>query len=131
MGRDTILFMDDKPERAALAYQRMTPAERDTTIWCRTAAEAITVLKDYQDRLSKVYLDHDLGGLEEDVPMHSGNEKSGMEVVRYLEDTDPDKFKGCLFIVHSFNSYAGPKMVERLIYAGYKADYRPFGTEKL
>lgn len=131
MGRDSILFMDDKAERAALAYQRMTPDERNSTIWCRTAKEAISVLKEYSERLSKVYLDHDLGGLDEDVPMHSGNEQSGMEVVRYLEDTDPDRFHGCLFIVHSFNEYAGPKMVERLLYAGYKAVYKPFGTEKL
>jgi hypothetical protein len=130
-GRDTILFLDDSPERAALAYQRMISIERDSTIWCRTAKEAIDVLKDYWERLSKVYLDHDLGGEQEDVPMHSGNEQSGMEVVRYLEDMDPDKFKGCSFIVHSFNSHAGLKMVERLIYAGYKATYKPFGTDKL
>jgi len=126
MGRDVTLFLDDSHERAAVAYQRMSKDEANSTMWCRTAAEAISVLKDYSERLSKVYLDHDLGNDGEELPMHSGNDKSGMEVVRHLEDTDPDLFKGCLFIVHSYNSYAAPRMVERLIYAGYKAVYRPF-----
>lgn len=126
MGRDVILWLDDSYERTALAYQRMQINERDNVIWCKTAAEAITVLTDYSERLSKVYLDHDLGGDGEELPTHPGSDNSGTAVVRHLEDTDPDKFKGCLFIVHSYNEYAGPKMVERLIYAGYKAVYRPF-----
>jgi hypothetical protein len=126
MGRDVILWLDDSYERTALAYQRMAASERDNVIWCKTADECISVLKDYTERLKTVYLDHDLGGDGEELPTHPGSDNSGMAVVRYLEDTDPDTFNGCLFTVHSYNSYAGPKMVERLVYAGYKAVYRPF-----
>jgi len=131
MGRDAILFLDDSPERAALAYQRMTPEDANHTIWCKSAEEAISVLKDYATRLKKVYLDHDLGGEGEEVPMHSGNENSGMEVVRYLEKIEPATFYGCLFIVHSYNSFAGPRMSERLTHAGYSSKYEPFGLGKL
>lgn len=125
MGRDVILWMDDSYERTALAYQRMPEYERNSVIWCKTAFEAITVLKDYAERLSKVYLDYNLSGSEE-TSIHPGNQESGMEVVRFLEDSDPDTFKGCLFIVHTWDTFNGKKMVERLIYAGYKAEYRPF-----
>ena len=128
MGRDVILFMDDSPERAALAYQRMTPEDQQHTIWCKSASECISVLRDYADRLKKVYLDHDLGG---DEVTHPGNENSGMEVVRFLEKQEQYDFEGCLFIVHSFNSYAGPRMAERLAHAGYVAKYEPFGMGKL
>lgn len=128
MSRDIILFMDDAPERAALAYQRMTPEDANHTIWCKSASECISVLRDYADRLKKVYLDHDLGG---DEVTHPGNENSGMEVVRFLEKQEPDTFGECLFIVHSFNSYAGPRMAERLMTAGYIAKYEPFGMGKL
>lgn len=128
MGRDAILFMDDSPERAALAYQRMTPEDQNQTIWCKSASECISVLKDYADRLKKVYLDHDLGG---DEVTHPGNENSGMEVVRYLEHADRKQFDGCLFIIHTHNGYAGPRMTERLISSGYEAKYEPFGLRKL
>jgi len=131
MGRDVNLWLDDSYERTAVAYQRMIPADRDSTIWCRTASEAIEVLRDYSERLKKVHLDHDLGGESEDVPMHSGNENSGMEVIRYLENIDPKLFDGCKFIIHSFNTYAARRMFERLDIIGYDVKYQPFGTGKL
>jgi len=130
MVRDSILFLDDSNERAALAYQRMTPEDANQTIWCKTAAECISVLKDYADRLKRVYLDHDLGGAE-DVPMHSGNDLSGMEVVRYLENIDFKLFDGCKFIIHSYNTYAAKRMFERLDLIGYDVICQPFGTGKL
>lgn len=126
--RDTILFMDDLPERAALAYQRMTKEDREHTIWCKSASECVSVLKDYAEILKRVYLDHDLGG---DEVTHPGNDNSGMAVVRYLEHADRKLFDGCMFIVHTHNEYAGLKMNERLRAAGYKSHYAPFGERKL
>jgi hypothetical protein len=109
--RDLVLFMDDSPHRAALAYQRMPEDELPATVWTKTAAETIDVLKDYAERLKKIYLDHDLEG---QIYMNSASEYSGMEVVRFLEKQDCKRFSGCHFVIHSHNEYAANRMVERL-----------------
>ena len=122
-----ILWLDDSPERAALAYQRMTPVARDHTIWCKEATEAISVLKDYAEVLVQAHLDHDLEGAYQ----NSFDKNCGMEVVRYLERLDSDelnKIKDIHFIVHSWNPPAGREMTERIEKLGLKAIYRPFGT---
>lgn len=107
-----ILFLDDSPERAAIAYQRMLSNVRDRVIWCATAEEAITTLKDYVDKLEVVMLDHDLGGYKY---MNSKSEESGMEVIRFLEHfEDVGKLKKTIFVVHTHNIEAGKIMVERL-----------------
>jgi hypothetical protein len=125
MERDLTLFMDDDPKRAALAYQRMPEDELPATVWCKTAAETIDVLKDYAERLKKIYLDHDLEG---QIYMPSRSEFSGMEVVRWFEKQDRKRFDGCKIVVHSYNEYAANRMVERLEKAGYSVKYIPFGT---
>jgi hypothetical protein len=123
-----ILFLDDNPNRAALAYQRMTPDARDHTIWCKTAPEAISVLRDYAKVLVQARLDHDLEG---DGAQNSFDKNCGMAVVRYLESLDDDglnTIRGCHFIVHSWNPPAGREMTERIEKLGLKAVYTPFGT---
>jgi len=124
--RDLVMFLDDDPNRAALAYQRMPQDELSSTVWCRTAEEAIGVLKDYADRLKKIYLDHDLEG---QIYQSSKSEFSGMEVVRFMEKQDSNRFSGCHIVIHSHNDYAANRMVERLIKAGYSAKHRPFGMQ--
>ena len=125
-----ILFLDDSPERAVLAYERMPVKSREETIWCRTAEEAIVTLWDYRDRLDAVHLDHDLGGQEY---VNTSREDCGMEVVRYLEKMSRDKpeefkkLKAARFVIHSWNDHAGPIMVERLLKIGLNVEYRPFG----
>jgi len=126
-----ILFLDDSPERAAVTYQRMSKEDRDSTIWCRTVQETITTLWDYRDVLTRVYLDHDLGG---ETYVNTKREDCGMEIVRYLEQLlikDPIEFKRfeqIKFIVHSWNITAGAKMRDRLITIGLNVDFKPFGT---
>jgi hypothetical protein len=115
--------MDDDSHRAALMYQRMTPADQRRTIWVTTAQEAIGVLRDYRLRLEHVFLDHDLGGR---TYVHSGREDCGMEVVRFLEKQDAAAYD-CDFVVHSWNIPAGKKMTERLNKHGYRAVHHPFG----
>lgn len=124
------LFLDDDPNRAALAYQRMTPEDQEKTIWCKTAEEAIITLRDYKHQLTKVMLDHDLGG---EKYVNVKREDSGMEIVRWLERQAKNEaafrpFLSVEFIVHSYNSYAGPKMVERMRKLGLLSFYIPFGT---
>jgi hypothetical protein len=122
-----ILFLDDNPNRAALAYQRMTPDARSRTIWCKTAPEAISVLRDYAKVLVQAHLDHDLEGTYQ----NSFDKNCGMAVVRYLESLDDDglnTIRGCRFIVHSWNPPAGREMTERIEKLGLKAVYIPFGT---
>lgn len=125
MGRDVILFLDDDPARAALAYKRLPAKVRDNVFWTQTVEETIDILKNYAERLFSVHLDHDLGG---DHYVHSAREDCGMEVVRWLEKQDPKKFEGCTFVLHSWNIPASIKMTERLKKAGYRRVQRvPFG----
>jgi hypothetical protein len=125
-----ILFLDDSSARAVLAYNRMPVAERDNTIWCKSAEEAITTLWDYRDTLTKVYLDHDLGGEQY---VNTKREDCGMEVVRYLEGMahkHPEEFnelKDVKVVVHSWNTHAGPIMQDRLSKLGLKVVWTPFG----
>ncbi len=120
-----ILFLDDDPYRAALAYQRWPEDKKSNTIWTRTAEEAIDVLRDYE--LSEAHLDHDLGG---EHFVNSAREDCGMEIVRWLESrptAELQKFLTCKFTVHSWNIPAGREMTERLTKLGLKATQTPFG----
>lgn len=125
-----ILFLDDDPHRAVLAYNRMSEGDRSNTIWCTTAEETIITLWDYRDQLSRVHLDHDLGGKQY---VNTKRDDCGMEVVRYLEKiyrNKPDEFaklKDTEFIIHTWNAHAGPIMVDRLKKLGLTVRYVPFG----
>lgn len=124
-----ILFLDDSPERAAVAYNRMNEEESSHTIWCKTAEEAIITLRDYSDVLTKVYLDHDLGNEGEEMSVKSDG--SGMEVLRWmaqnLDKVDQLRDNDCEFIVHTWNAYAGKIMKERLDNFNLKVKFIPFG----
>lgn len=120
-----ILFLDDSPNIAAIAYQRWPEEKRSNTIWATTAEEAISVLKDYD--LEEAYLDHDLGGEQF---VHSGREDCGMEIIRWIEKLNPTERKRLeqtKFICHSWNLDAGRKMTERLLALGLRAIQIPFG----
>lgn len=124
-----ILFMDDDPLRAVKQYEWSSPDERLRTIWTKTVAETILVLKDHSEQLETVHLDHDLEG---EVYVDSRRNDCGMEVVRWLENVAYEKrikFVLCRFIVHTHNERAGRIMKERLLALGLKADYIPFGLE--
>jgi CheY-like chemotaxis protein len=125
MDRELVLFLDDDPNRAALASQRLPNDERHVTVWCKNAAEAIGVLNDYAERLKKVYLDHDLEGM---TYMKSSSPYSGMEIVRFLEKQNVSRYGNCKFVIHTHNEYAGLMMVKRLEKVGYDVRYHPFGT---
>lgn len=121
---DVILFLDDDAHRAALMYQRMRPEDRNITFWVTTAQEAIDLLVNYRERLVYAFLDHDLGG---ETYVHSGREDCGMEVVRFLENQNPEDYVSCKFIVHSWNIDAARKMTDRLQAKGYQVTMQPFG----
>ena len=133
-----IIFLDDSPERASLAYQRMPEEARERTIWCKTALECIITLRDYWDRLESVSLDHDLGG-KDSFPMDSRNEESGMQVVRYIEELsqlrpgliEHWKKEHVMFTIHSWNVYSALQMKDRLQVLGLTVRYKPFGTNKI
>jgi hypothetical protein len=119
-----IVFLDDSPERAALAYQRWPAKKSNSTIWVTTAQETIDILKEYKD-IEEVHLDHDLGG---EIDVHSERDDCGMEVVRWLEDTSLSKFNSTEFIIHSWNMHAAKEMKARLQKLGLKVRIHPFGT---
>lgn len=121
-----ILFMDDDPNRAALAYQRFSKEKRDNTIWCTSAAEAIDVLENYD--VDEAHLDHDLGG---EHFVDSRREDCGMEVVRWIEHrsaVELEKLRKCTFIIHSWNIPCAIQMAERLRKLGLKVQHIPFGS---
>lgn len=125
-----LLFLDDEPQRAVLAYNRMSVEDRNNTIWCRTAEEAMLTIWDYRDVLKKVSLDHDLGGQEY---MNTKREDCGMAIVRFLEKKahkEPEEFKkleDTLFVIHSWNNHAAPIMQDRLSKIGLNTVWIPFG----
>ncbi len=126
-----ILFLDDDPQRAVLAHNRMSDEDKGKTLWCKTAEEAIITLWDYRHVLERVHLDHDLGGEQY---VNTKREDCGMEIVRTLEkwsEKKPEEFKKLLnvpFTVHSWNAHAAPIMVDRLHKIGLRAKWVPFGT---
>jgi len=122
-----ILFLDDSPERAALAYQRFKPKDRERTIWCKTVEEAIYTLRDYKDHLTAVLLDHDFGGKH----VHTAREDCGMEIVRYLErlhkKNELGNLKNIYYKIHTWNIDSGNVMFKRMKNIGLKVEYIPFG----
>ena len=120
-----ILFLDDSPERAALAYQRWPKDVSQNTIWVETAQEAISVLKEYRKDLTEAHLDHDLGGTQW---QDSRAENCGMEVVRFLESRDIKGYQHINMIIHSWNIPAGREMAARLQLKGFKVSVKPFGS---
>lgn len=128
-----ILFLDPSPYRAVLAFNRMTPEDRNNTIWAKTFLEAQTTLFNYRNELTRVHLEHDLG---EQPFMNTASEESGMEIVRYLENLAKHGYpefkplKKIEWIVHSYNGHAAPIMVERMTNIGLNVRWVPFGLEK-
>lgn len=121
-----ILVLEDDVNRVAVLHQRMNEEQRQKTLWTEFAHEAVEILKDYQPSLAMVYLDHDLGG---NTYVNSAREDCGMEVVRFLEKQDPEKYNGCHFRIHSWNEGAANSMHRRLLKAGYDTSYVPFGMD--
>jgi|WetSurSiteA1Bulk_404760.scaffolds.fasta_scaffold00002_5 hypothetical protein len=110
------LFLDDSEER-----QKLVRSTYPFVTGVRTAEECIKKLNRDWDLVS---LDHDLGGR---VYVPSEDTNTGMEVVRYLEKSNSDKY-GVLkrIIVHTLNSPAGIEMVNRLESLGFDVIYHPF-----
>lgn len=122
-----ILFLDDDPNRAAVAHQRWTEERRASTVWCRTAQEAIYTLQSFD--LEEAHLDHDLEG---PFYLDSRHHNSGMEVVRWIEKTVEAcrKWDSTQFVVHSHNVRAAVQMVDRLNALDLKVNYIPFGLTR-
>ena len=125
-----ILFVDPSPYRAVLAFNRMTPEDRNNTIWAKTYLEAQTTIFNYRNELTRVHLEHDLG---EQPFMNTASEESGMEIVRYLENLAKHSYPefeplmSVKWVIHTWNGHAGPIMVERLRNIGLDVEYKPFG----
>ena len=125
-----ILFLDREPNRAVLAFNRMNKSDREHTIWCRTAQEAMITFWDYRRVLEKAFLEHDLGDVSY---ANTGSPECGMEIVRFLEEKakkEPKEFehlKKVRVTVHTWNEHAGPIMVDRLRKIGLSAELKPFG----
>lgn len=121
-----ILFLDDDPARAALAYDRWSDERRNRTIWCKSVEEAIDVIAEYP--LDEAHLDHDLGG---EHFVDTRREDCGMEVIRYIErlsSWELNKLKSCKFTIHSWNLEAGATMTKRLLALELFAEQKPFGS---
>lgn len=123
------IFVDEDPNRAALAYSRMNDYEQKNTIWCSSIKEAKETVWDYRKKVTKIMLEHDFNGTYVDVR----REDSGMEFIRFIENKfkkDPVEFKDLEktdFVIHTWNTYAGNLMTNRLLNLGLNAEYIPFG----
>ncbi len=127
-----ILFLDPTPARAVLAFNRMTPEDRENTIWCKTFLEAQTTVWNYRTELTRVHLEHDLC---EHSYQNTASEESGMQLVRYLERLAKHSYPefksllGVKWVIHSWNEHAAPIMFKRLQDIGLDVEWVPFGRE--
>lgn len=110
-----ILFLDDCPLRTKKFISAIPHAQTATT-----AQEMIQLIKNADEEIELVFLDHDLGG---QTFVSSDVEDCGMQVVRYIE---ADRPKIDRIIVHSMNMPAAIQMKERLEHIGYQVEYIPF-----
>ena len=117
------LFVDGSHERMAVAYHRMPSDIQNSTVWARTAEEAISALKDYCKEFQVVSFVHDLN---ENVRGDTRRDDSGMAIVRWLEKQNSDDWKHCKFIAHGWDA-SDSKMVYRLDRAGFNAKWFRFG----
>ena len=123
-----VLFLDDSAERAAVQFQRWPDAKRERTLWVENASSAIDAIDKLRGKFDEIHLDHDLGGM---TYVHSGNENTGMEVVRWFEKLsieDLSAFDHTYFVVHSWNIPANNSMTKRLKELVLRVISRPFGN---
>jgi hypothetical protein len=114
-----IVWVDPDHSRAATVWRRWSAERCSNTIWCRTAAEAISILAEYE--IDEAHIEHDLDSCD------SRSELSGMEIVRWLERlTDKSRFSDTKFVIHS-HAPAGATMVDRLRKVDLNAYLIPFG----
>lgn len=116
-----ILFLDDDKVRCEWILKELSGSFYNLTI-VNDVKSCIQKLDNEQFDI--VCLDHDLGGK---VFVDSGEEETGMEVVRWIERRDGN-IDVNLFIVHSWNGPAARDMNARLNESGYKSHSIPFGN---
>ena len=112
-----MLVLDDDSSRVKTLRRRFPGAE---ITWAETAEECIGMLDQNWD---VIRLDHDLGG---ETYVDPTRDDCGMAVVRELAENSRPHLMETVFIVHTRNAYAGPRMVTLLRGSGYDADYVPF-----
>ncbi len=100
---ERILFLDDSPERRRAAVKAMLART------CETADQAIALIAQQWDA---IYLDHDLGGEQDDPTCEGPDGKTGMHVVDALASRGPRD--GERIVLHSLNVPARAEMHARL-----------------
>ena len=120
LSQFTMLVLDDEEDRIVHFRSRFPHADLR---WVDNVPECIESLGQAWD---VIRLDHDLGG---EVFVNSARADSGMEVVRYIVNNQPEHLRETVFIVHSRHERAAIKMVEELQAAGYDCTYMPFSWQ--
>jgi hypothetical protein len=112
-----VLFLDDDPDRAARFL-----AETPHAVWVETVEDCLARLEESWD---EVHLDHDLGG---ERYVDCGRDDCGMAIVRWLCLESHPHLLTTQFYVHSHNPGAANLMVMQMYAAGYRVEFRPFGS---
>ena len=116
-----ILFFEEDPNIAAVVYQRMKKEDRDQTIWATSEEEAISTIKDYHSRLSKIYLDY-----PKTKPVFVHNPISSIAIADYISRSNIDLSK-CEFHVITWSYLVHNTISDLLGKKGYKVYHSPFG----
>lgn len=112
MDKMKLLFVDDRSKRIHSALRQYSN-KFEVTIAPNTK-EALRQLSSKQ--WDVVSLDHDLDGSDYQNP---DDHTSGMEIVRYIEQTAwPKTRRAPMFVIHSSNLFAATAMEERLLALG-------------
>lgn len=124
MDKPNLLFLDDRSERLHVALEQYSN-DFNVTLVC-TVNECLRKMA--FEEFDVISLDHDLNGGDFENPKSC---TSGMEIVRYLEETGwPQSKRKPYFYVHSSNIFAASAMVARLNAIDLYSEWRPFGWKK-
>lgn len=112
-----ILFLDDNPQRQKAAARYLGPA----LTAAHDASTAITAMEFHV--FETIYLDHDLGGEQDEPTSEGGDGLTGMAAVDWLVENGDRSQK---IVVHSLNEPARIAMVGKLMLAGFSVQPFPF-----
>jgi len=122
---NTVLWLDNDANRAAVAYRRFSEERRQSTIWCRQVSEAIDILKSYQ--VDEVHLGHNLS----DEPNLGACRNCTMQLVNWVIKNASRNTYQIRFIVHTHESAAGFALARKLRKNGFNSRYVPFGGTEI
>lgn len=117
-----IYVLEDHDVRVKWLREFVGDGDRHEVIWTDNVVDFLRCFKVYREEPDLIILDHDLGGIPEDLSAGSldANGETGMDAARQMPKVS------CPILVWSYNSVRAPEMVAELQKRGMRAGWGPF-----